>query len=99
MPDPIRAATMMAVKTGPSSRTIASATAEGIRQVASAIQTPGGLQAVNLRIAEQYVEQFGKLAKESNTLIIPQSLSDPGGFIAAAMKIIKEIPAAGTTGV
>jgi len=79
--------------------TIANATAEGIRQVASAIQTPGGLQAVNLRIAEQYVEQFGKLAKESNTLIIPQSLSDPGGFIAAAMKIIKEIPAAGTTGV
>ncbi len=77
--------------------TIANATAEGIRQVATAIQTPGGLQAVNLRVAEQYVEQFGKLAKETNTLIIPQSLSDPSGFIAAAMKIIKEIPASGST--
>lgn len=75
--------------------TIANATAEGIRRVASAIGDPGGLQAVNLRVAEQYIGEFGKLAKEGNTLIIPQTLTDPGAFIAAAMKIIKEIPSSG----
>lgn len=68
---------------------IATATAEGIRRVAEAIETPGGFQAVQLRVAEQYVSQFGNLAKAGNTLIIPTTLSDPGGFIAAAMKIIK----------
>jgi regulator of protease activity HflC (stomatin/prohibitin superfamily) len=72
--------------------TIANATAEGIRSVASAIGEPGGLQAVNLRVAEQYIDQFGNLAKEGNSLIIPQTLSDAGSFIAAAMKIIKESP-------
>ena len=75
--------------------TIANATAEGIRRVAAAIGDPGGLQAVNLRVAEQYIGEFGKLAKEGNTLIIPQTLTDPGAFIAAAMKIIKEIPSSG----
>jgi regulator of protease activity HflC (stomatin/prohibitin superfamily) len=75
--------------------TIANATAEGVRRVAAAIQDPGGLQAVNLRVAEQYIEQFGNLAKEGNTLIIPSTLSDAGAFVAAAMKIIKEIPSAG----
>ncbi len=75
--------------------TIANATAEGIRSVAAAIREPGGLQAVNLRVAEQYIEQFGNLAKAGNTLIIPSSLSDAGGFVAAAMKIIKESDAGG----
>ncbi len=70
--------------------TIANATAEGIRSVAQAIEHPGGLQAVNLRVAEQYVKEFGNLAKAGNTLIIPQTLSDAGGFIASAMKIIQE---------
>ncbi|MCP5118886.1 MAG: paraslipin [bacterium] len=70
--------------------TIANATAEGIRSVAQAIEHPGGLQAVNLRVAEQYVKEFGNLAKAGNTLIIPQTLSDAGGFIAAAMKIIQQ---------
>src|ERR671912_2384995 len=50
---------------------VAAATAEGIRQVAAAIRTDGGMEAVQLRVAEQYVEQFGKLAKSSNTLVIP----------------------------
>ena len=72
--------------------TIAHATAEGIRQVASAIQDPGGMQAVNLRVAEQYIGEFGNLAKEGNTLIIPTNLSEPGSFVAAAMKIIQESP-------
>ena len=48
------------------------------------------MQAVNLRVAEQYIGEFGNLAKEGNTLIIPANLSEPGGFVAAAMKIIKE---------
>lgn len=72
--------------------TIANATAEGIRSVAAAIQSPGGLEAVNLRVAEQYIGEFGRLAKTNNTLIIPSNLSDPGSFIAAAMQIIKGSP-------
>ncbi len=68
---------------------IATATAEGIRRVAEAIQAPGGFQAVQLRVAEQYVTQFGNLAKAGNTLIIPTTLSDPSSFIAAAMSVIK----------
>jgi regulator of protease activity HflC (stomatin/prohibitin superfamily) len=68
---------------------IATATAEGIRRVAAAIEAPGGFQAVQLRVAEQYVAQFGNLAKAGNTLIIPTTLSDAGGFIATAMNIIK----------
>lgn len=68
---------------------IASATAEGIRRVAEAIEAPGGFQAVQLRVAEQYVRQFGNLAKAGNTLIVPTTLSDVGSFIAAAMNIIK----------
>ncbi|HHN73096.1 MAG TPA: paraslipin [Thermopetrobacter sp.] len=75
--------------------TIASATAEGIRRVGEAIRAPGGLEAVNLRVAEQYIEQFGNLAQETNTLIIPATLSDPGGFIAAAMKVIQSVPNTG----
>lgn len=68
---------------------IATATAEGIRRVAEAIEAPGGFQAVQLRVAEQYVTQFGNLAKAGNTLIIPTTLSDAGSFIATAMNIIK----------
>ncbi len=75
--------------------TIASATAEGIRRVGEAIRAPGGLEAVNLRVAEQYIKQFGNLAREANTLIIPATLSDPGGFIAAAMKVIQTVPKTG----
>jgi len=71
---------------------IAGATAEGIRRVAAAIQEPGGFEAVQLRVAEQYVSQFGNLAKTGNTLVIPTTLSDPGAFIAAAMSIIRKAP-------
>jgi regulator of protease activity HflC (stomatin/prohibitin superfamily) len=69
---------------------IAAATAEGIRSVAAAIEAPGGFEAVQLRVAEQYVTQFGNLAKTGNTMIIPTTLSDPGAFIAAAMTIVKK---------
>jgi regulator of protease activity HflC (stomatin/prohibitin superfamily) len=68
---------------------VSSATAEGIRRVADAIKQPGGYEAVQLRVAEQYVEQFGHLAKASNTLILPANASDVGAMIALAMKSIQ----------
>lgn len=61
---------------------IADATASGIRSVAAAISEPGGADAVNLRIAEQYVREFGNLAKENNTLILPADLADVSSFVA-----------------
>ena len=70
--------------------TVARATAEGIRAVAESIQTQGGLEAVQLRVAEQYLEQFGKLAKEGNTLIVPANLSDVSSMIATAMTFIRQ---------
>jgi regulator of protease activity HflC (stomatin/prohibitin superfamily) len=71
---------------------IASATAEGIRKVADAIQTPGGMEAVQLRVAEQYVSRFGELAKAGNTMILPANLADVGSMIAMAMNVIRQSP-------
>lgn len=68
---------------------IADATAEGLRKVAEAIGGPGGIEAVQLRVAEKYVEQFGHLAKVNNTVILPATLSDVGSMIAAAMNVIR----------
>jgi len=70
---------------------VATATAVGIRKIADAIEQPGGKDAVNLRVAEQYIGEFGKLAKEGNTLIIPANLSEVGGMVAAATSLIKKI--------
>ncbi len=69
---------------------IAIATAKGIREIATAINQEGGMNAVNLRIAEQYLGEFGKLAKENNTMIIPSDLSDIAGMVATAMTVIKK---------
>ena len=69
---------------------IATATAEGIRRVAEAIQVPGGFEAVQLRVAEQYVAQFGELAKGSTNLVLPATVSDVGSMIALAMSAIKQ---------
>ncbi len=69
---------------------LALATAEGIRKIAEAIEAPSGKDAVNLRVAEQYIKQFGNLAKEGNTLIIPSNLSDVGSMVAAATKLIQK---------
>ena len=69
---------------------IAQATAEGLRKVAETIQVPGGQEAVQLRVAEQYITKFGELAKASNTLILPASVSDVGSMIALAMNAIKQ---------
>jgi regulator of protease activity HflC (stomatin/prohibitin superfamily) len=69
---------------------VASATAEGIRQVADAIRQPGGVEATQLRVAEHYVTQFGQLAQKSTTMIVPASVSDVAGMVAMASKLFKE---------
>ncbi|MCY4188594.1 MAG: paraslipin [Bryobacterales bacterium] len=70
--------------------TVATATAEGIRIVAEAINAPGGDQAVQLRVAEQYVEKLGMLAKENNTMILSANVADVSSIIATAMSVIKQ---------
>jgi len=70
---------------------LAVATSESIARIADAINGPGGKDAVNLRIAEQYVTEFGKLAKESTTMILPQNLSDIGGTVAGLSKVLDTI--------
>jgi regulator of protease activity HflC (stomatin/prohibitin superfamily) len=66
---------------------VAFATAKGLREIALAINEKGGSDAVNLRIAEQYLGEFGKLAKTNNTLIIPADLGDTAGMVAAVSKV------------
>ncbi|NOX51930.1 MAG: paraslipin [Gammaproteobacteria bacterium] len=68
---------------------VATATAEGLRNVALAVKEEGGVDAMRLRIAEDYVKQFGKLAKEANTLVVPANLSDVSSMIALATNIVK----------
>jgi regulator of protease activity HflC (stomatin/prohibitin superfamily) len=68
---------------------VADATAEGIKKIADAIQSPGGMEAVQLRVAENLVEQYGKLAKTTNTMILPANFADMGSMISAAMSVIK----------
>lgn len=70
---------------------IAEATAEGLRKIAIAINEPGGQDAVNLRVAEQYVKEFGRLAKETNTMIIPAELANIGGAVASITDILKTV--------
>jgi regulator of protease activity HflC (stomatin/prohibitin superfamily) len=76
---------------------VATATAEGLRRVADAMRTEGGLEAVQLRVAEQYIAQFGELAKSSNTLVLPANAADVGSMIALAMKVITGSGANGGT--
>src|ERR1700676_492233 len=68
---------------------IAEANAKAIRQVAEAIVSPGGVNAVNLKVAEQYVAAFANLAKTNNTLIVPSNLSDLAGLVATATTVFK----------
>ncbi len=75
-------------------RTVAVATAEGISKIASAINEEGGAKAVNLRIAEQYLGEFGKLAKTNNTMIIPSNLADIAGVIKTVSSVLKDTEAA-----
>jgi regulator of protease activity HflC (stomatin/prohibitin superfamily) len=69
---------------------VATATAEGIRQVAIAIETPGGGDAVRLRVAEQYVTQLGQLAKGSTNLILPANVADVGAMVSLAMNVLNQ---------
>ncbi len=69
---------------------VAEATANGIRAIAAAINEKGGVNAVNLRIAEQYLDEFGKLAKTNNSIIIPTNLADIAGVIKSAASVIRD---------
>jgi regulator of protease activity HflC (stomatin/prohibitin superfamily) len=70
---------------------VAKATANGLREIAAALQTPGGMEAMNLRVAEQYVSEFGNLARANNTMIIPTNLADLAGTVAAATKAFHRV--------
>jgi regulator of protease activity HflC (stomatin/prohibitin superfamily) len=69
---------------------VATATAEGIRRVAEAIKLDGGYEAMQLRVAEQYVQQFGHLAKETTTLVVPANATDVSSMVALAMQVITQ---------
>jgi regulator of protease activity HflC (stomatin/prohibitin superfamily) len=73
---------------------VAGATAAALERIAQAIERPGGMNAVNLKIAEQYVQAFGELARQGNTLIVPANLADMSSLIASAMTVVKQ-PVAG----
>ena len=68
---------------------LAEANADALRQIGAAIREPGGTEAVNLKVAEQYVHAFESLAKTNNSIIVPANLSDMSGLIASAMQIAK----------
>jgi regulator of protease activity HflC (stomatin/prohibitin superfamily) len=68
---------------------LADASATALRQVGGAIREPGGQDAVNLRVAEEYVHAFGNLAKTNNSIIVPANMGDMGSLIASAMQIVK----------
>jgi regulator of protease activity HflC (stomatin/prohibitin superfamily) len=69
---------------------VARATADGLRAVSQALETPGGDSAMQLRIAEQYITEFGKLAKEGNTFVVPSNLSDIASIIALATGVARD---------
>jgi regulator of protease activity HflC (stomatin/prohibitin superfamily) len=69
---------------------VAEANAQAIEKIAHAIQSQGGSEAVNLKVAEQYVSAFANLAKQGNTLIVPANLSDMSTMIASALAIVNQ---------
>src|ERR1700761_7536947 len=69
---------------------VAEANAQAIEKIAAAIQSTGGMEAVNLKVAEQYVNAFGNLAKAGNTLIVPGNMADMSSMIASALTIVKQ---------
>jgi len=71
-------------------RLVAQATSEAIRVVAQGIQEPGGFEAVNLKVAERYITAFGEIAKQGNTLVVPQNIADVAGVVATAMSVVKQ---------
>jgi regulator of protease activity HflC (stomatin/prohibitin superfamily) len=71
---------------------VATATADGLRQVAAALVDEGGAEAMQLRVAEQYIDEFGKLAKAGNTLVVPANLADLASMIALATNVARDKP-------
>ena len=69
---------------------LAEATGQGIERIATAINQPGGKEAVSLRIAEQYVREFGNLAKANNTMILPAELSNIGAAVAGLAAVLNK---------
>ena len=71
---------------------VATATADGMRQVASAVTVDGGTEAMQLRIAQQYISEFGNIAKKGNTLVVPANLADLASMMSLATNIAKGEP-------
>ncbi len=71
-------------------RAVAEATSDGLKAVATAVQAQGGFEAIQLRVAEKLVEQFGNLAKQNNTLILPANFGDISSLLSTAMTVVKQ---------
>ena len=69
---------------------IATATAEGLRLIAATVSMPGGHEAMQLRVAEQYVARFGDLARTNNSMIVSNNVADVAGMVATAMSVIQK---------
>ena len=74
-------------------RLVARATAEAIHQVSQTVRQPGGLEAVNLKVAEQYIHAFANIAQKGNTMLLPANAADVAGMVATAMNVIKQTQA------
>ena len=70
-------------------RLVAEATAQGIRTIAAALAEPGGRDAMNQRLAEQYISEFGKLAKTNNSMILPANVADVASLVKVALSAVK----------
>ena len=73
----------------PTVSAVASATAEGIRRVAEASQLAGGAEAIQLRVAEQYIAEFGKVINNADTIILPSNVADVAAMITTAMQVVQ----------
>ncbi|MBL8349248.1 MAG: paraslipin [Burkholderiaceae bacterium] len=77
---------------------VAGATADAIRQIAAAIGSPGGADAVQLKVAERAIDAYGALARANNTMIVPGNMTEVSGLIATAMALIRRAPAEAVAG-
>jgi regulator of protease activity HflC (stomatin/prohibitin superfamily) len=68
---------------------MANATAEALTKIGAAVQMPGGMEAVNLKVAERYVDAFAELAKTTNTMLLPSNPADISSMVATAMNVIQ----------
>ncbi len=71
---------------------VAEATANAIERIGAAVQNPGGMEALNLKVAEKYISAFSDMAKENNTMIVPANLADASSLVAAAMSVVRAVP-------